>query len=161
MVLSGPAGGDAVLRSDGQQMSGRHQRLAVAVVALVLAHRLISEKTPASRIQFRNVARSAGLNFVLENCPTPRKHLIETMAGGVAAFDYDGDGLTDIYFTNGASVSSLEKDSSKYWNRLDRNLGGMKFKDVTESAGVAGAGYSMASAAGDYNNDGHVDLFVA
>jgi hypothetical protein len=145
-------------------MNWRHGiRMAVAVAALALGHRLISEKTPAptARIQFRNVARTAGLNFVLENCPTARKHLIETMPGGIAAFDYDGDGLTDIYFTNGASVPSFEKDSSKYWNRLYRNLGGMKFKDVTEAAGVAGAGYSMAAAAGDYNNDGHVDLFVA
>lgn len=98
---------------------------------------------------------------MLENCPTPRKHLIETMPGGIAAFDYDGDGLPDIYFSNGASVPSLEKDSPKYWNRLYRNLGGMKFQDVTEAAGVAGAGYSMAAAAGDYNNDGHVDLFIA
>jgi enediyne biosynthesis protein E4 len=79
----------------------------------------------------------------------------------VAAFDYDGDGLTDIYFTNGASIPSLEKDSPKYRNRLYRNLGGMKFKDVTDLAGVAGAGYGMAAAAADYDNDGHVDLFVA
>jgi hypothetical protein len=98
---------------------------------------------------------------MLENNPTPRKHLIETMPGGVAAFDYDGDGLTDIYFTNGASVPSLEKSSPKYWNRLYRNAGGMRFEDVTQKAGVAGAGYSMAAAAADYNNDGHVDLFVA
>ena len=138
-------------------------RLAVAGAALAFGHRLFSEKPPAAsaRIQFRNVARAAGLNSVLENCPTPRKHLIETMPGGIAAFDYDGDGLPDIYFSNGASVPSLEKDSPKYWNRLYRNLGGMKFQDVTEAAGVAGAGYSMAAAAGDYNNDGHVDLFVA
>jgi len=72
------------------------------------------------------VAGTAGLDFVLQNDPTPRKHLIETMPGGVAAFDYDGDGLTDIYFTNGASVPSLEKSSPKYWNRLCRNVGGMR-----------------------------------
>ena len=137
-------------------------RLAATTAAFALGQRLFSEKpaTPSPRIQFRNAAKTAGLNFVLENCPTARKHLIETMAGGVAAFDYDGDGLTDIYFTNGAAVPSLEKDSPKYWNRLYRNLGGMKFQDVTESAGVAGAGYSIAAAAADYNNDGHVDLFV-
>jgi hypothetical protein len=107
------------------------------------------------------VAGTAGLDFVLQNDPSPRKHLIETMAGGVATFDYDGDGLTDIYFTNGASVPSLEKSSPKYWNRLYRNVGGMRFEDVTQQAGVAGDGYSMAAAAADYDNDGHVDLFVA
>src|SRR5215472_2174894 len=112
-------------------------------------------------IRFRNVTASAGLNFTVENSPTPEKHLIETMTGGVAAFDYNGDGLTDIFFANGAALPSLEKSSPKYWNRLFRNEGGMRFKDVTEEAGVAGAGYSMGAAAGDYDNDGHVDLFVA
>jgi len=87
--------------------------------------------------------------------------MIETMPGGVAAFDYNGDGLTDIFFTNGASIPSLEKDSPKFFNRLYRNDGGMKFTDVTSDAGVSGAGYSMGAAAADYNNDGHTDLFVA
>ncbi len=112
------------------------------------------------RIRFREVAAAAGVSFVLENHPTERKHLIETMAGGVAVFDYDGDGLTDIFFTNGAVVPSLEKDSPKYFNRLYRNEGGMKFRDVTEEAGLAGAGYSIAAAVADYDNDGDVDLFV-
>ncbi|MEJ2008604.1 MAG: CRTAC1 family protein [Acidobacteriota bacterium] len=98
---------------------------------------------------------------MLQNDATPEKHEIETMLGGVAAFDYNGDGLTDIYFTNGAVIPSLEKDSPKYFNRLYRNEGGMKFTDVTTEAGVQGAGYSMGAAAGDYDNDGHVDLFVA
>jgi enediyne biosynthesis protein E4 len=120
-----------------------------------------SVSPPVVPIQFEDVAAGAGLKFVLQNNPTPRKYLVETMAGGVAAFDYDGDGLTDIYFTNGASLPSLEKTSPRYWNRLYRNLGGLHFQDVTEKAGVAGAGYSIAAAAGDYDNDGHVDLFVA
>jgi enediyne biosynthesis protein E4 len=112
-------------------------------------------------IRFRNVAASAGIDFVLENSATPEKQIIETMLGGVVAFDYDGDGLTDIFFTNGAAIPSLEKDHVKFRNRLFRNLGGMRFKDVTEEAGLAGAGYSMGAAAADFDNDGHVDLFVA
>jgi hypothetical protein len=111
-------------------------------------------------IRFNNVAGSSGVNFVCENSPTPTKHLIETMAGGVAAFDYNGDGLTDIFFANGAALPSLTKDSPKHWNRLFRNEGGMRFTDTTEEAGVKGDGYSMGAAAGDYDNDGHVDLFV-
>src|SRR5437764_13831244 len=83
------------------------------------------------------------------------------MPGGVAAFDYNNDGRPDIFFTNGASIPSLQKDSPKYFNRLYRNDGGMKFTDVTGPAGVAGAGYSMGAAAGDYDNDGNVDRFVA
>jgi enediyne biosynthesis protein E4 len=114
-----------------------------------------------SPIRFREVAQQAGLEFVLQNNPTPRKHMIETMAGGVAAFDYNHDGKVDIFFTNGAAIPSLEKDSPKFFNRLYRNDGGMKFTDVTLEAGVAGAGYSMGAAAADYNNDGYTDLFVA
>lgn len=114
-----------------------------------------------STIRFREVAQQAGLDFVLQNNPTPRKHMIETMAGGLAAFDYNNDGKIDIFFTNGAAIPSLEKDSPKFFNRLYRNDGGMKFTDVTLEAGVAGAGYSMGAAAADYNNDGYTDLFVA
>jgi enediyne biosynthesis protein E4 len=114
-----------------------------------------------SPIRFRDVAQSAGLRLVLENHPTPEKHLIETMPGGVAVLDYNNDGRPDIFFTNGASIPCLQKDSPKYFNRLYRNDGGMKFTDVTEQAGVAGAGYSMGVAAGDYDNDGYADLFVA
>ena len=133
----------------------------VATLLLVLLFAHPGRDDPTAAIRFRDVAAKAGLGFVLENDPTPRKHLVETMAGGLAAFDYDGDGLIDIYFANGASLPSLEKTSSKYWNRLYRNVGGFRFQDVTEKAGVAGAGYSMGAAAADYDNDGHVDLFVA
>jgi enediyne biosynthesis protein E4 len=132
---------------------------ALLFVAIALAQSI--KPAPPAPIRFRNVAASAGLDFVLENSATPQKHLIETMPGGVAVFDYDGDGLPDIFFANGASVPSLEKSAPKYRNRLFRNLGGMKFKDVTEEAGLAGAGYSIGAAAADFDNDGHVDLFVA
>ena len=117
--------------------------------------------TPVSSIRFKDIAKESGIDFVLHNSPTPEKHMIETMAGGVAVFDYDGDGRPDIFFTNGAAIPSLAKTGPQYWNRLYRNEGNLKFRDVTEQAGVAGAGYSMGAAAGDYDNDGHTDLFVA
>jgi hypothetical protein len=82
------------------------------------------------------------------------------MLGGVAIFDYNNDGLPDIFFTNGAAVPSLEKTGPEYWNRLYRNNGDGTFTDVTEQAGVKGVGYSMGVAAGDYDNDGNVDLYV-
>src|SRR5262245_54999583 len=111
--------------------------------------------------QFRDLATSAGLNFCLEHSPTAAKHQIETMPGGMAVLDYDQDGFMDIYFTNGAESPSLRKSSGRYDNRLYRNNGNLTFSDLTDDAGVAGTGYAMAAAAGDFDNDGYPDLFVA
>lgn len=121
------------------------------------------ESTPAgsSLIRFDNIAEKSGLYYVTENCPTPYKNQPETMAGGLALFDYDRDGYLDVYLTSGAAIPSLQKDSPKYWNRLFHNNHDGTFTDVTEKAGVAGAGYTMGVAVGDYDNDGHPDLFVA
>jgi hypothetical protein len=83
------------------------------------------------------------------------------MPAGVALFDYDGDGLLDIYLVNGAEMPSLMKTGSKYYNRLFHNNGDGTFSDVTEHAGIAGTGYGMGVAAGDYDNDGRPDLFIA
>jgi len=101
------------------------------------------------------------VRFVLRNSATPEKHQIETMAGGVAVFDYNNDDRPDIYFSDGASIPELNKSDAKFWNRLYRNNGDGTFTDVTERAGVAGEGYSMGVAAADYDNDGRLDLFVA
>lgn len=111
---------------------------------------------PAAAIRFELLR----LPFTLENHPTPRKYLPETMAGGVAAFDYDGDGLIDLFFTNGASLTSLTKVPGADDNRLFHNDGNFKFRDVTPQSGLAGEGYSIGTAAADYDNDGRPDLFV-
>ncbi len=97
---------------------------------------------------------------MVRNSETPERYQIEPMIAGVALFDYDGDGRLDIYVCNGATIPGLEKTGEALWNRLYRNRGDLAFEDVTEDAGVAGAGYSMGAAAGDYDNDGHVDLYV-
>ena len=124
--------------------------------------RVVAEHAPTpAPIRFEDIAQKAGIHFVTENCPTPQKHQPETMPGGIALFDYDGDGLLDIYLVNGAEMPSLVKTGPKYSNRLFRNNGDRTFTDVTERAGVAGAGYGMGAAVGDYDNDGRPDLFLA
>lgn len=112
------------------------------------------------RIRFEDLIEKSGIKFQLKNSISPQRFSIETMLGGVAVFDYNNDGLLDIFFTNGAAIPSLEKTDSSYWNRLYRNNGDGTFTDVTEKAGVKGIGYSMGVAAGDYDNDGFVDLYV-
>src|SRR5436309_3365504 len=111
-----------------------------------------------------------GLDFTLQNSPTPQKYLIETMPGGVALFDYNNDGLLDIFLVNGGRVTSpmqlpekFDRASPRYWNRLYRQNKDGSFTDVPESAGLAKAGasnYGMGVAVGDYDNDGFPDLFV-
>jgi hypothetical protein len=98
--------------------------------------------------------------FTLETSETPQRHAPETMAGGVAIFDYNNDGYLDIFFANGADIGTLKKSSPKYSNRLFANDGKGHFTDVTDKAGLAGDGYDMGVAVGDYDNDGHEDLFV-
>jgi hypothetical protein len=99
--------------------------------------------------------------MVLRNSATPEKRLIETIAGGVAVFDYDNDGRPDLYFANGAAQANFEKTDASFHNRLYRNLGQWRFEDVTAKTGVSGSGFHFGVAAADYDNDGHVDLFVA
>jgi hypothetical protein len=111
-------------------------------------------------ITFDEISERAGVRFSSNSSPTPQKHQPEPMVGGVAIFDYDGDGYPDIYFVNGADMPSLEKTGPQYYNRLFRNNHDLTFTDVTSQAGVAGSGYGMGVAVGDYDNDGRLDLFV-
>ena len=112
-------------------------------------------------IRFEDIASKAGLHFITRNSPTANKNQIETMVAGVALLDYDGDGWLDIYLVNGAAIPSLQKESPAYWNRLYRNNHDGTFTDVTEQVGLAGAGYGMGVAVGDYDNDGRPDIFLA
>ena len=112
-------------------------------------------------ITFEEIAGRAGVRFRSDSSPTPAKHQPEPMLAGVALFDYDGDGYLDIYFVNGAGMPSLVKEGPRYKNRLFRNNHDLTFTDVTDKAGVGGAGYGIGAAVGDYDNDGRPDLYVA
>ena len=111
-----------------------------------------------------------GLNFTHRNSPTVSKHLIETMGGGVALFDYNNDGLLDVFFVNSGHLdatmrtpANFNRRDPRFWNRLFRQNRDGSFTDQTEAAGLANAGdgnYGMGVATGDYDNDGYTDLYV-
>ena len=156
-------------------MRRRRWRRAAALALLGLApallqRRLESAPAPDARAAptFTDVTEASGIRFRHENSPTTSKYLIETMGGGVALFDYDGDGRLDVFFTNGAALAdpmaagaAADKSAPRFANRLYRNQGGGAFEDVTEKAGLSPArGYGMGVAVGDYDNDGFEDLYV-
>ncbi len=132
----------------------------VALLSVKRAARLAPASAALDPVTFEDVAARSGVNFVLRNSATGRKHLIETMTGGVAALDYNNDGRLDLYFVNGARLPELSKTDASFHNRLYRNNGQGRFTDVTASARVQGEGYGMGVAAADYDNDGFADLFL-
>lgn len=120
-----------------------------------------------SPLTFADISAQSGVSFRHAASKTSLKYLLETMGGGVAIFDYNNDGRMDLFFTNGAALKEPmskeelpDKSQPKYWNRLYQQKADGTFTDITERAGLKGAGYSMGVAAADYDNDGHVDLFV-
>src|SRR5205823_3925763 len=119
------------------------QHFAMRALVLVAVTVFSLPYAAAAQIRFEEIASKAGVTFVTQNSPTPNKNQVETMVAGVALLDYDGDGYLDIYLVNGAAIPSLKKENPTFWNRLYRNNHDGTFTDVTERAGVAGAGYGM------------------
>jgi enediyne biosynthesis protein E4 len=120
----------------------------------------ISSADENAPIRFEDVTAPAGIDFTLHNGAAGHTLQPEIMLGGVAAFDYNNDGCTDIFFTNGAALPSLAKTGPEYHDRLYRNNCDGTFTDVTREAGLAGDGYSMGVGTADYDNDGFADIFV-
>jgi hypothetical protein len=152
-------------------MLGRLRKLTLRNALLRVSFFLISVLWAAAlAAPVFDVNLPRGLDFTLQNSPTSQKYLIETMPGGVALFDYNNDGLLDIFLVNGGHVTSpmqtpenFDRHNPLYWNRLYRQNKDGSFTDVTEQAGLANAGdgnYGMGVAVGDYDNDGYPDLYV-
>src|SRR3989449_3706412 len=114
------------------------------------------------KITFRNVAKEAGITPVLV-CGTPeKKYILEVNGTGCVWFDYNNGGYVDLYIVNGSTMANLLNPgrSEKPRNYLFRNNGDGTFTDVTERAGVPGAGWGNGALAADFDNDGNVDLLV-
>ncbi len=106
-------------------------------------------------IDFRDVAAEAGLTAASISGDIDQRSLIENTGTGVAIFDYDNDGLPDIFLVQGGRLNSAPLTPHLY-----RNLGGLHFEDVTSKAGIGPLGWGQGVCAGDADNSGHVDLFI-
>jgi hypothetical protein len=144
--------------------------LATAACVLPLPSHIPAAAQPSSELiaaKFVEVTEQDGVHFLHQAPHTAKKYLIETMGSGVALFDYDNDGRPDLFLVNGAPHGDPtakgtvpKKTTPKYWNRLYHQRLDGSFEDVTEKAGLTGSGYGMGVAVGDYDNDGHEDLYV-
>lgn len=109
-------------------------------------------------VQYEDVSSRAGLaGVVVSGAEKNKQYIIETTGTGVAVFDYDNDGLPDIFVVNG---DRLQKEGDPPVSFLYHNLGGLHFEDVTKKAGFTHTGWGQGVCAGDFDNDGNVDLFV-
>ena len=110
-------------------------------------------------LAFRDVTTASGVTFVHDSGINARKDFPTSLGSGVSMIDYDGDGKLDLYFCSVRSFP-LAEPSKAMGNRLYRNLGGLKFEDVTDKAKVGYRGFCHGAAVGDVNGDGKPDLYL-
>ncbi|MGO9921319.1 MAG: CRTAC1 family protein [Isosphaeraceae bacterium] len=150
----GPSGKEAPGQGDQAKMVQiEGDRLAVIPAPVVL-----TKQTESSPFRFAEIAQDAGIDFVHFSGMTDDKHFPTANGSGVAVFDYDNDGLLDIYFATATllPLGTAEKGP----NRLYKNLGGNHFKDVTEASGLGYRGFCHGIISGDIDNDGDQDVFL-
>jgi hypothetical protein len=134
---------------------------APAILALTLAAVVIALAAPPA-VQYSEVTKAAGIDFVHKNGGTGRKYYIETTAAGLCWIDYDGDGRQDLYLVQSGPLPGTPRPPGPFYSRLYRNRGDGTFEDKTQSAGVANAaGYGSGCTVADYDNDGDDDLYVS
>jgi hypothetical protein len=142
--------------------SGRWKLGFIAAGLAVLSAVLVAvawRPQPSGDILFHEVTAEAGITFQHTDGGCGHRHIMETVCCGLASFDYDGDGLIDIYFLNGAPLAGCTIEPPPR-TALYRNLGGWRFVDVAAVAGVDGLHYGLGVTVGDYDNDGFPDLFL-
>ncbi len=131
----------------------------VAIAVLLPAGAARSQQSArAEELAFRDVTQEAGISFQQNSAPE-KKYILESMPGGLALLDYNNDGLLDIYFVNSLTVEGAA-DPKAARSTLYKNLGDLRFADVSEEAGVAFPGWGMGACVADIDGDDWQDLYV-
>jgi hypothetical protein len=141
----------------------RYSPGSIAVWAVLLLCFLYNAAAQVKRPAFTDVTPRSSISYFSNNDFRGRKYFPQPMCGGVAILDYDNDGWMDIFFSNGARLPELEKGGPSFYHCLLRNKRDGTFEEVTKASGLLGEtlGYSFGVAAGDYDNDGWTDVFIA
>src|SRR5687767_4204372 len=145
----------------------RRGRLGALIIALILCAAIDIAVTAGQKyapeqraaIRFTDATREAGVEFKHVNGASPDKHLAETIGSGGLFFDYDSDGWIDIFLVDGGSIADAAV-ARQARHRLFRNRGNGTFQDVTVQSGIQHREYGMGACAGDYDNDGRIDLYL-
>jgi len=151
-------GNRAARATPGQRLGGRGFAFAALLLTALAADPAASAESP---IRLRDMTKASGVTFQHTNGGSGRYYIMEAMTAGLATFDYDGDGLIDIYFVNGAPLRGMPPVDPPPRNELYRNTGRFRFVDVTRHAGVGDPSYGLGVAVGDYDNDGWQDFYVS
>lgn len=137
------------------------RRPARLCISFVLALAACAHAAGAeTAIRMTDVTAQSGITFRHTHGGSGQAFIVEGVVGGLALFDYDGDGLVDIYFTNGKPLRGTQSDTLPR-DSLYRNNGDWTFTDVTEQAGVGDVGHGMGVTAADYDDDGDQDLYLS
>ncbi len=127
--------------------------------ALLAAASAAAGEGDATVPQFVESASQLGIDFTHRHFGTGEKYMPENMGPGVAVLDFDGDGLLDVYFAQGAPLTGDDRDATAV-NHLFRQTPDGTFVDVAARAGVDDPGYGMGASFGDYDRDGDLDIYV-
>src|SRR6185437_7928390 len=148
----------ALMLASGPSRTAEFQGVSTTVRPAKSAH--IETTLPPIKVDFRDVAEEAGLTAINVTGGTDRKkYILESTGGGVAIFDFDNDGLPDVFLVNGTTLDG-KGAGAKSTSHLYRNLGKLRFEDVTAKSGLGRTGWGQGACVGDYDNDGRRDLFV-
>jgi len=139
----------------------RYSRIARSLLLLTISSVSVPLFADEFVAQFQNwTSEKSGIDFVHTDGSQGGHYILASVTGSLALFDFDLDGLTDIYFPNGAPLPGSKLDSTPT-NRLYKNLGNMRFADRTAASGLGDPKYAMGVVVGDVNNDGFPDVFVS